>query len=353
MEKPQLHRYKIIIRKLPARNFTINQFHENILKILNKLNIPNDQLIFESFTEGKFSRLHGPVSGIGYVSTSNKDVCKLLLSAVPNKIPFLDLDNDQVNKQPDVCLAPYNKTLKKNSNTYEVIYKQQQELITQAMVVDNPPPVPSETTMLPPTAPATTTQQVTTKLSKSEAYTKSKEFAQFLESLNDKSDTASTPSYRSKVSAPPALLVYLKERDMAKRKHRKKNKNEQKKGGKGKKEGEENLDKKRGKNKEKKIGNKSVVDASVDASQGRPRKDNNRNNSRNNNRSEQAAAVGTSSSNDNNNAPRSESKNAGGRGRGGRERGGKGGRGGDSAGAGRGSDNSATSMPMRIMRKES
>ena len=352
MEKPQLHRYKIIVRKLPARNFTINQFHESILKILNKLNIPNDQLVFESFTEGKFSRLHGPVPGVGYVSTTNKDVCKLFLSTVPNKMPFLDLDNDQVNKQPEVCLAPYNKTFKKKSNSYDIIYKQQQELITQAMVVDNLPAVPSETTVLPPTAPTSTNQQVTTKSSKSEAYTKSKEFAQFLESLNDKSDTASTPSYSSKVGAPPALLVYLKERDMAKRKYKKQNKNnnnEQKKGGKGKKDGEI-FDKKRGKNNEKNVGNKPNIDAPSNAPQVRPSKSNNRNKKS----SEQVVAVGNSPSTDNNNTPRNDNKNAGGRGgRGGRERGGRGGRGIDSTGGGRGGDGAASIIPIRIMKKES
>ena len=47
------------------------------------------------------------------------------------------------------------------------------------MVVDNPPEVPSDGAVLPPSAPINTNQQATAKSTKAEAYTKSKEFAQY------------------------------------------------------------------------------------------------------------------------------------------------------------------------------
>ena len=142
--------FKLIVRKLPAKGFTENNFVECVKNLCNALKIDESAVSVDSFTEGFLSRAHGPQPGFGVLCVQNEEAMKTvycifsypnvllihthawttvliprqqILTNCPAGTPFIA--DDAELHQPDILFAGYQKVFKtsgradKLANTYE------------------------------------------------------------------------------------------------------------------------------------------------------------------------------------------------------------------------------------------
>ena len=123
VEKPKTPRdppkktHKIVIRKLPIRDFTQENFAECVAKFCLKLGLDQESMQVEHFMQGKLrykigsvkppldclilpffavfvfkSRKHGPVPSAGFVCVKDEETLKAVVTISLDVVPFLDGD---------------------------------------------------------------------------------------------------------------------------------------------------------------------------------------------------------------------------------------------------------------------
>lgn len=101
--------YKVVVRKLPTRDFVQGRFEECLQRACNQLTGVDEvaRVTVRAFIDGNHTREHGNLPGTGFLIFSDALLVKEFLSRVPFQVPFLQ--QDEFNLQPEVGFALYQK----------------------------------------------------------------------------------------------------------------------------------------------------------------------------------------------------------------------------------------------------
>lgn len=150
--------YKLVFRKLPFQDFTLENFQKCISSVCDKLGCNPELLQIDHFIQGKLSRKHGPVHSAGFVCVKDEELLKNLLLNCPVLYPFIE---DDLSNQPELSLAPYQKNFrtKEKVDKYIGTYETDPEYEKFLKKIESPAQrLPSAETMLDSKIQEKTTQ---------------------------------------------------------------------------------------------------------------------------------------------------------------------------------------------------
>lgn len=104
--------YKVVIRKLPATDFTKDDFIKNLHRVFALLELPTSAVRVLHYLQGKESRSRGTLGSAGYVSFEDEGIMRKFILLVPSKVPFILGDEGTEMLQPNILRTLYQKTLK-------------------------------------------------------------------------------------------------------------------------------------------------------------------------------------------------------------------------------------------------
>ncbi len=101
--------FRIVVRKLPVRQFTMEDFVNCVNKVCSEINVTRESFTIEHFIEGKirfqynrlsidilmwmcfiFSRKRGPVFGAGFINVTDEQQFRTFLELCPSKCSFIE-----------------------------------------------------------------------------------------------------------------------------------------------------------------------------------------------------------------------------------------------------------------------
>jgi len=109
--------YKVIVRKLPTRDFDHSRFEECLRRVCDQLTGADEvaSVTVQTLMEGTHTREHGNLPGAGFLIFSDALLVKEFLSRVPLQVPFLQ--QDEFNLQPEVGFALYQKRAREQNDS--------------------------------------------------------------------------------------------------------------------------------------------------------------------------------------------------------------------------------------------
>jgi hypothetical protein len=81
--------FRVVVRKLPVRDFGIDDLNLCLDKVCNEINLNRDTFVVEHFSGGKISRKRGPVFGAGFITVGDEAQYTTFLQNCPSKCPFI------------------------------------------------------------------------------------------------------------------------------------------------------------------------------------------------------------------------------------------------------------------------
>jgi hypothetical protein len=89
IREPIKKMFRIVVRKLPVRDFGIDDLNSCLDKVCNEIKLNRDSFVVEHFSGGKISRKRGPVFGAGFITIGDESQYTTFLQNCPSKCPFI------------------------------------------------------------------------------------------------------------------------------------------------------------------------------------------------------------------------------------------------------------------------